>query len=660
MKKTIAMISEHASPLADLGGVDSGGQNVYIAQVAENLARQGYQVDIFTRRDNKTFPDVYEWKAGIRIIYVPAGPAKFVRKEDLLNYMGVFTKYMINFIRRSEKPYDLIHANFWMSGLVAADIKAALGIPFVITFHALGEVRRRFQGEDDRSPRKRIEIERRVVREADAIVAECPQDKYDLIQYYDADPGKISEIPCGFDPKELWPVDKREARRKIGVPENAWVVLQLGRMVPRKGVDTAIQGFARMAKEQNINARMVIVGGESRKPNLAINPEIGRLQKIAEEEGVLDRVIFSGQRQRKELKDYFSAADVFISTPWYEPFGITPIESMACGTPVIGSNVGGIKYTVVDGQTGYLVPPNDPQAIARKLTELYCNPEKLSRFSQQALKRVNELFTWEKVGEMMAEFYESVLAKRALEETGLGFNVSSVEHAKMADEATVIAQGFETALHTLQRSKEALGPSILEAAKLINDCLDRGGKLMICGNGGSAADAQHFSAELVGRFVTENRRGLPAMALTADSAFLTAWSNDIGYESVFSRQVQAYGQPGDLLVGISTSGQSKNLIHAFNFARSMNIKCLALLGTDGGDLLPLSDAAVVVPVWNTQRIQEVQTLVFHLLCELVEMHINGKQLERELAVVPHSIEKATEKSLALPRLFSMNNERTQR
>ena len=656
-EKKIAIISEHASPLADLGSVDSGGQNVYVAHVAENLARLGYQVDVFTRCDDKSLPEIYEWMDGIRVIHVPAGPPEFIPKERLFDQMDAFTDYMLDFFSRQKRSYDLVHANFWMSGLVAADLKATLGIPFAITFHALDQVRRQFQGKDDKFPVQRFEIERRIVREADGMIAECPQDRHDLMRFYNADPGRIHEIPCGFDPEELWPINKSLARLQIGVPEDEWLVLQLERMVPRKGVDTAIRGFAQMVKKQNIPARMMIVGGESRDPDPAVTPEIGRLQKIAAQEGVLDRMIFCGSRGRHEIKYYYSAADVFISTPWYEPFGITPVESMACGTPVIGASVGGIKYTVVDGETGYLVPPDDPQAVAERLIELQQNPHILQQFSQQALNRVNELFTWQKVGQMIAGFYEAILAETQLElATGNG-NEVSFHGGEIADESTIIQRGFESALEVLQRSREALHQPILEAARLITDCLDQGGKLLACGNGGSAADAQHFSAELVGRFIADERRGLPVLALTADSAFLTAWSNDVGYDQVFARQVEAFGQPGDLLIGISTSGKSRNLIEAFKVARETNMKCLALLGRDGGDLLSLADLALLVPAWNTARIQEVQILTLHLLCELVEKHIVSTQLQSALAIEQDALEKNQANSMTFSRLFSLHDHR---
>ena len=635
--RTIAIVSEHASPLADPGGVDSGGQNVYVANIARNLARLGYQVDIFTRRDSESLPEIYNWIDGIRVIHVPAGPATYVRKEELLQHMEAFSDYMITFIRRQSKPYDLIHANFWMSGVVAANVKAALGIPFVVTFHALGLVRRQHQGKDDSFPSQRFELEQRVGQEADGIVAECPQDRQDLIQYYSAEPEKIGEIPCGFDPQELWPLNKRAAAREIGLQNDEWTVLQLGRMVPRKGVDTAICGFAAMVKQLEVPARMLVVGGASRDPDPAITPEIGRLQKIAAEEGVLDRIVFSGRRNREELKYYYSAADVFISTPWYEPFGITPVESMACGTPVIGARVGGIKHTVLDGETGYLVPSKDPQAIADRLVDLYRNPPRLERFRQQAIRRVNEHFTWRRVTEALATFYEDVLVDRKLQLVSRSYGRGLYELDDRADDEDVFARNFESAQQTVQRSKDVLTSSTVEAARLLIDSLNRGGKVMICGNGGSAADAQHFAAELLGRFMLAERRALPVISLTADGAFLTAWSNDIGYEQVFTRQLEALGQPGDALVGISTSGRSANVVKAFQRAQELGVRTIALLGGDGGNLLHMADAAVVVPSWSTQRIQEIHTIVMHTLCELVEKHVSNEAAETSLALGQSSL-----------------------
>src|SRR6185312_16241839 len=340
MKRQIALISEHASPVSLLGGVDCGGQNLYVGQVAKSLAAMGCDVDVFTRRDSNILPETAEWVNGVRIIHVPAGPPAYVRKEELLPYMKPFTEYMLQFCRCQRKAYDLIHANFWMSGLVAAELKKQLGIPFVITFHALGRVRRQFQRQADEFPDERFEIEDRLVSEADHIIAEAPQDEEDLIRLYNADPANITMVPCGFDPTELAPISKTLARISLGLPPDERVVLHLGRLVPRKGTETVVRAFGRLLHKHRVSARLLIVGGDRDDPDPHATPEIARLQAIAREENIADQVTFVGRRGREVLKYYYSAADIFVTTPWYEPFGITPLEAMACGTPVLGANVG--------------------------------------------------------------------------------------------------------------------------------------------------------------------------------------------------------------------------------------------------------------------------------------------------------------------------------
>lgn len=611
-QKSIALISEHASPLGTFGGADSGGQNVYVGQLAKHLAALGYEVDVFTRRDSYELPEIVEWLDNVRVIHVPAGPPVCVRKEDLLPYMEEFTAYVLGFCQHKWQPYDLVHANFWMSAMVAAKVKHRYNTPFVVTFHALGRVRRFYQGAADQFPNERFAIEDRIVAEADRIIAECPQDQEDLLCLYHADPTKIRIIPCGFDPAEFWQVDRNSARSMLGLDLEEPLILQLGRLVPRKGVDTVIRGFGHLVRQYQLPARLLIVGGESEEPDPGLTPEIGRLSAIAFEEGVAERVTFVGRKRREVLKYYYSAADVFITTPWYEPFGITPLEAMACGTPVIGSCVGGVKFTVKDGETGYLVPPNEPEAIAERIAYLYHNPQSRARLSRQAIQHAKELFTWQQVTNAVAELYEEVISTHSI-----------------SPSFTLVEQSFDAALEALERSRRLITPAIVQAAQVIFTCLAAGGKVLVCGNGGSAADAQHFVAELVGRFRSPIRAGLAALALTADTAFLTAWANDVGFEYVFSRQVETLGNKGDLLLGISTSGRSQNVIEAFKTARTHGLNCLALLGGDGGELLELADVAVVIPTADTQRIQEVQLFVLHLLCELVEESFIANVVSRQ-------------------------------
>jgi D-inositol-3-phosphate glycosyltransferase len=605
MMRCIALISEHASPLAVPGSVDSGGQNVYVAQVAKYLAAAGHRVDVFTRRDCEDVPTVVEWAPGVRVIHVQAGPAVYVPKEQLFPYMGEFTDWMRQFLASEALRYDILHANFWMSGMVAAELKRTLGIPFVITFHALGRVRRRYQGAADHFPDLRFAVEDRIIAEADAIIAECPQDKDDLTCLYRAEDAAIRIIPCGFDPSELAPVPKTLARRKLGFEADERIVLQLGRLVPRKGVDTVIRGVARLIKQHGYAARLVIVGGDTAEPDPTRTPEIGRLQTISADEGIADHVLFTGYRPRDVLRYWYSAADIFAVTPWYEPFGITPLEAMACGTPVVGADVGGIKYSVCNGETGFLVPPNDPEALAERLAYLYAHPTVLASLGRQAIRHVNTLFTWRQVTAALADLYEEVIMAQSA-------GIAAI-HGGM-----IIDRGFAGLVEVALQSRGHLRPAILEAADAISACFAAGGKLLICGNGGSAADAQHFAAELVGRFKQEDRPGLPALPLTADTATLTAWSNDRSFEDVFARQVQAFGHPGDVLLGISTSGRSRNLVRAFEVAERLQIARVALLGRDGGDLRALADTAVVVPSYDSQHIQEMHLVIVHLICEIVE------------------------------------------
>ncbi|MCA1684633.1 MAG: glycosyltransferase, partial [Planctomycetia bacterium] len=288
------------------------------------------------------------------------------------------------------------------------------GTPLVVTFHALGRVRRQYQGDSDGFPDDRLGIEDRVVSEADRVIAECPQDEDDLRRLYAADPARVVTIPCGFDPAEFWPMDKVRARDVLGIGRGERVVLQLGRIVPRKGVDNVVRGLARLRDDRGVAARLLVVGGESADPDPAVTPEIGRLRAIAEAEGVADAVTFVGSRARGVLRYYYAAADVFVTTPWYEPFGITPVEAMACGTPVVGSAVGGIKSTVRDGETGYLVPPDDPDALAERLARLFRQPELSRRFGVQSYRRANALYTWKRVADAVVDVYQAVVPTQSL------------------------------------------------------------------------------------------------------------------------------------------------------------------------------------------------------------------------------------------------------
>ncbi len=387
----LAMISEHASPLATLGGEDSGGQNVYVAELARRLGAMGHEVDVFTRRDDAGLPKVAPFSEGVRVVNLPAGPARAVPKDDIFRFMPAFRDAFYAFARGEDAPYDLIHANFWMSGWVACEAKRDLGLPFAQTFHALGEVKKREQGDADTSPPARKAAELRIVEETNRILATCPAEVDELTALYEANPARLSLVPCGVDGETFRPVDRQEARQSLGLPD-APTVVYVGRLVSRKGVDTLIGAFAQLP--DTLGARLVIVGGE---PGPGPSPEAARLSALAASSGISGRVTFVGSRPQGELRRYYGAADVAVSVPHYEPFGMTPLEAMACAIPVVGSRVGGVKWSVADGSTGLLVPPRDPAALAQSLTRLLSDGPLRESMGGAARRRIEDRFTWERV-----------------------------------------------------------------------------------------------------------------------------------------------------------------------------------------------------------------------------------------------------------------------
>jgi len=411
--RKIALISEHSLPLAPTDGFDSGAQKICLSAVARHLARAGYQVDVFTRRDNAILPERIEWEKNLRLVHVPAGPARPMTREDMLPSMEAFGNFLLDFFRQQHRPYDVVHANSFMSGYAASRLVRHLSIPLVVSLHARSRVQRRFQGDADRHPDCRFAIEDDLLRLADCIIAECEQDKRDLISLYGVPTQRIEVLPRGFDPAELTPVDRVLARSRLGWPQRRFTMLQLGRLVPCKGIDNVIRALSLLRHEHQIAARLYIVGGNSAAPDASATPEIGHLTDVARQCGVLGQVLFVGRRGRQQLRYLYSAADVFVSTPWYEPFGITPVEAMACAVPVIGPALGGLHTSIVDGLTGYLVPPDEPTALAGRLAVLAGNARERGMMGEAARQRANRLFTWSHVCRGLAGVYERVIGKES-------------------------------------------------------------------------------------------------------------------------------------------------------------------------------------------------------------------------------------------------------
>ncbi|MBA3945693.1 MAG: glycosyltransferase [Herpetosiphonaceae bacterium] len=416
----IAWVSEHASPLALLGSQDAGGQNVYVDEVSRGLAQLGYAVDIFTRRDHADLSEVVAWSPGVRIINLPVGPAQFVPKDQLWPLMPSFRTELEAWSKRAGLRYDLLHGNFWMSGAVVAELGAQLAIPVVQIFHAMGKTKQQHQGAADGSPADRIATETEIIKRVTRVIAQCPAEAAELIDDYGADPHKVVTIPSAVNIERFHPLPHELARQSIGLPPDGLIVAYVGRMMPRKDVRNLVHAMALVLRQTDLPLRLLLVGGETDQPDPLLTPEIGVLQSLAQELGISDHLIFTGKRQPDVLHRYYAAADIIVTTPWYEPFGLTPLEAMACGRPVIGSAVGGIPFTINDGVTGLLVPPRDPPVLAAALLDLLQNGARRLGMGLAARNRVEQLFTWRTVAERTSALYRQLINEQAAASHGSG------------------------------------------------------------------------------------------------------------------------------------------------------------------------------------------------------------------------------------------------
>jgi glycosyltransferase involved in cell wall biosynthesis len=393
----IDLVSEHASPLAAIGGVDAGGQNVHVAALAAGLARRGHRVTVHTRRDDEALPDRVVIHDGYDVAHVPAGPARALPKDELLPYMPAFARVLQR--QWAEQPPDVVHALFWMSGLAAVDAAADLPVPVLQTFHALGSVKRRHQGAADTSPGERVELERRLCRDVDHVVATCSDEVFEL-RRLGLPTDRVSIVPCGVDTSVFTPrgpIAPRSDRRRL---------LILGRVVERKGHDDAVRALRALP-----DAELVVVGGPP-ADEVDDDAEIRRLRAVAAEEGVAERLLFTGSVARADVPAWIRSADVVLAVPWYEPFGITPLEAMACGRPVVASAVGGLVDTVADGLTGELVPPRDPGRLGEVLASLLADDERRATYGAAGVQRARARYRWNRVVADTEAVYRHVLARR--------------------------------------------------------------------------------------------------------------------------------------------------------------------------------------------------------------------------------------------------------
>jgi D-inositol-3-phosphate glycosyltransferase len=409
----IAMLSYHTCPLAVLGGKDTGGMNVYVRDLTVELGRMGIHVDVFTRSQDEHVPHIlHDLGFGNRVVHIPAGPEIPLPKDELVNYMNKFVGGVEQFAKEKGVQYDLIHSHYWLSGLAAKHLSEVWGtIPTVHMFHTLGKMKNQVaKGSSERESPKRIAGELEVLGFADRILAATLAEKAQLEIMYKATPGKISIIPPGVDTSHFYPIPSDEARQFIGLSLDSRMILFVGRIDPLKGLDTLIKAVACLQlKEFDEPVHLAVIGGDPDAGPEDMSAEMARIQNMCDELTVGKMVAFLGKRDQSTLPYYYSAAEVLVMPSRYESFGMVALEAMACGTPVIASQVGGLAHLVQDCVTGYHVPEGDPDALCEKLALMLNDPELQNTMGKNASHYALN-YDWKKIAPEIVDVY--------VEETG--------------------------------------------------------------------------------------------------------------------------------------------------------------------------------------------------------------------------------------------------
>lgn len=409
----VAMISYHTCPLATLGGKDTGGMNVYVHQLTRTLGVAGIHVDVFTRSQDEHVPHVlHDLGYQNRVVHIPAGPEIPLPKPELAGFIPDFVAGVLSFAAAKNIQYDIIHSHYWMSGIAAIELRKVWRVPILHMFHTLGLMKNRIaRSADEMEGEYRISGERKVIEEVDHIIASTLAEKSQLEFLYDTPSSKISVIPPGVDIRHFYPIPEDEAKEVVNLPEGTHTILYVGRIEPLKGIDSLLQAIAIIQKRKELDCcphNLVIIGGNLDSPEGDQNPEMIRLQNMVEILGIENFVIFLGKKDQNLLPYYYSAAEVVVMPSHYESFGMVALESMACGTPVIASQVGGLAFLVQDGETGFIIPGNDVNKLADKLVQVIID-KNLRKLMGEKSSEYARMYAWETISEKIAEVYMRLL-----------------------------------------------------------------------------------------------------------------------------------------------------------------------------------------------------------------------------------------------------------
>ncbi len=409
------MLSFHTCPLATLGGKDTGGMNVYVRDLTRELGRRGLAVDVFTRSQDEHQPHVKEDLGyGNRVIHVPAGPETPMSKEGLVRHVPEFVGGLREFARATGVQYDVVHAHYWLSGMAAESLRAAWGTPFALMFHTLGHMKNRIaQTPAERESELRVQTETALMRSADRLIAATPAELAQIQWLYRVPVDRVSVIPPGVDVNLFYPRRADQAKERIGVDPNRILLVFVGRIEPLKGLETLLRAVAQL-RDRGVcecdQLALSIIGGDPDDP-AARNAELARIMALRDELALEGLVTFLGKQDQDTLPDYYAAADAVVMPSHYESFGMVALEAMACGTPVIASEVGGLAFLIKDGETGYHVPDRDPGALADRICAIISDPILRARMGGQAVEYAQS-YSWRVIAERLMGVYTELRAAR--------------------------------------------------------------------------------------------------------------------------------------------------------------------------------------------------------------------------------------------------------
>jgi len=361
----MAMLSAHSCPVGTLGAKDTGGMSVYIRELAREIGKQGHLVDVYTRVHDPRDSQVIDLGQNARLIHLKAGEDEDIPKLAVYSYLPDFTCNLEDFRKHDGLQYDLVFSHYWLSGWVGEYLQQWWHVPHIMMFHTLGAIKNAIGiGEDE--PELRIETERDLARNCHRIIASTQKEKEELVQHYDSLPDEIGVVPCGVNLERFQPMDRKIARKRVGFTGDR-IILYVGRIEPLKGIDQLMKAMPYLRNSQE--TRLVIIGGDEHSRR-----EMERLQALSRDLDVQSSVTFLGSVKHEQMPYFYNAADVCVVPSYYESFGLVAIESLACGTPVVASDVGDLKSIIRQGETGYVVDDNTPHQLATKMALLLSRP----------------------------------------------------------------------------------------------------------------------------------------------------------------------------------------------------------------------------------------------------------------------------------------------